>query len=53
VEDGLARWTSTRTNVRDSRVIWRNHFTDRVRQSFQDRYGQLLVDAGYERDLVW
>jgi len=32
---------------------WRNHFTDRVRRSFQNRYGELLVDTGYERDLDW
>ena len=32
---------------------WRNHFTDRVKFLFKLQYGQLLIDAGYERDLNW
>ena len=32
---------------------WTNHFTDRVKQAFKARYGGLLVETGYERDLNW
>jgi hypothetical protein len=32
---------------------WKNHFTDRVAKVFKDRYGELLVAAGYERDDRW
>jgi hypothetical protein len=32
---------------------WRNHFSDRVKQSFKTRYGGLLVATGYEQDLSW
>jgi lipopolysaccharide transport system ATP-binding protein len=32
---------------------WRNHFTGRVTRAFKARYGQLLVAAGYEKDLGW
>lgn len=32
---------------------WRNHFTPRVKEIFKERWGKLLVDQGYERDLDW
>ena len=32
---------------------WRNHFTQRVKEAFKNRYGGLLVATGYERDLNW
>jgi len=32
---------------------WRKHFTPRVAQAFAQRFGQLLIDTGYERDLAW
>ncbi len=32
---------------------WRNHFTDRVKSEFKRRYGQVLIDTGYEQGLDW
>ena len=32
---------------------WRNHFTDRVAKFFKERYGDLLVATGYEKDDRW
>jgi Sulfotransferase domain len=32
---------------------WRNYFTDRVTRAFKARFGDLLVAAGYEKDLQW
>jgi lipopolysaccharide transport system ATP-binding protein len=32
---------------------WRNHFTDRVKDVFKMRHGELLVATGYEPDLDW
>jgi len=32
---------------------WRNYFSDRVKQSFKDRYGDLLIATGYEQDPDW
>jgi hypothetical protein len=32
---------------------WRKHFTPRVSETFAQRFGQLLIDTGYERDLAW
>jgi Sulfotransferase domain len=32
---------------------WRNHFSPRVREAFQERAGDLLVAAGYESDGSW
>lgn len=32
---------------------WRNHFTDRVCAEFKQKFGQLLVDTGYETSLDW
>ena len=32
---------------------WRNYFTDAVRAEFKARYGQHLIDTGYEQDLDW
>jgi hypothetical protein len=32
---------------------WRNHFSDRVKDAFKGRYGDLLVATGYEQNLNW
>ena len=32
---------------------WRRHFTDRVTRAFKERFGDLLVATGYEKDLHW
>jgi hypothetical protein len=32
---------------------WRNHFTDRIKAEFKKKYGQLLIDTGYEKNLNW
>jgi hypothetical protein len=32
---------------------WKNYFDPETTRHFKDRYGQLLVDLGYERDLNW
>jgi hypothetical protein len=32
---------------------WRNCFTEPVKEAFKERWGELLVTAGYERDLDW
>jgi Sulfotransferase domain len=32
---------------------WRNYFTEPVKDAFKERWGELLVTAGYERDMEW
>lgn len=32
---------------------WKNHFTRAVAKSFNDKFGKLLVEAGYEQGQVW
>jgi hypothetical protein len=32
---------------------WENHFTGKVKDEFKKKYGQLLIDTGYEKDLLW
>ncbi|MEM1451036.1 MAG: sulfotransferase domain-containing protein [Planctomycetota bacterium] len=32
---------------------WRNHFTDAVKAAFAERYGDLLIRAGYETGTSW
>lgn len=32
---------------------WRNHFTARVKDVFKERYGQHLIEMGYETNLDW
>lgn len=32
---------------------WKNHFSDDVKRRFKERYGELLVLAGYEKDERW
>jgi lipopolysaccharide transport system ATP-binding protein len=32
---------------------WKNHFTDKVAKAFKDRFGELLVATGYEKDSRW
>lgn len=32
---------------------WKNHFTEPLKAFFKRRYGQILIDTGYEKDLNW
>jgi lipopolysaccharide transport system ATP-binding protein len=32
---------------------WRNHFSDELKSDFKERWGDLLIATGYERDLDW
>ncbi len=32
---------------------WQNHFTPKITSLFKERYGDLLVRLGYEKDLNW
>jgi hypothetical protein len=32
---------------------WRNHFSDDLKAEFKERWGELLIATGYERDLDW
>jgi hypothetical protein len=32
---------------------WKNHFTDRHKQLFKAHYGDILIQAGYEKDNDW
>jgi hypothetical protein len=32
---------------------WRNHFSPAAKSLFKERFGQLLIDTGYEHDLDW
>jgi hypothetical protein len=32
---------------------WRNHFTTKIEQEFKARYGELLIQLGYEEDRHW
>ena len=32
---------------------WRNYFTERIKDEFKRRYGDLLISTGYERDDAW
>lgn len=32
---------------------WRNYFTDELKKGFKARFGGLLVETGYEKDLSW
>lgn len=32
---------------------WKNHFSPAFRRRFAGRFGQLLVETGYEEDLAW
>ena len=32
---------------------WRNYFNEPLKQAFKERYGDLLIKAGYERDNDW
>ena len=34
-------------------IEWRNHFTPKVRERFAEKFGQMLIDAGYEKDRAW
>jgi lipopolysaccharide transport system ATP-binding protein len=32
---------------------WRNYFNEPLKDAFKERYGDLLIEAGYERDNDW
>jgi hypothetical protein len=32
---------------------WKNHFTPEHRKLYKSKFGQLLIDLGYEKDLNW
>lgn len=32
---------------------WRNHFTPRVTEMFKERFGEVLIRTGYEKDNDW
>ena len=32
---------------------WQTHFTPRIREVFKNRYGQALIELGYEDSLNW
>lgn len=32
---------------------WRNHFTDRVKDAFKQRFGDVLIKTGYEQNMDW
>jgi hypothetical protein len=32
---------------------WRNHFSDAHKKEFKERFGQMLIDLGYERNSEW
>ena len=38
---------------RTGAIDWRNHFTPKVRERFAEKFGQVLIDAGYENDFAW
>lgn len=38
---------------RTGAIDWRKHFTPKVRTHFAEKFGQTLIDAGYEKDLAW
>jgi lipopolysaccharide transport system ATP-binding protein len=32
---------------------WKNHFDPQLKEAFKQRYGQLLIDTGYEEGMDW
>jgi lipopolysaccharide transport system ATP-binding protein len=38
---------------RTGAVDWRKHFTPKIRERFAEKFGQVLIDTGYEKDLAW
>ncbi len=38
---------------RTGAVDWRKHFTPKVRARFAEKFGQVLIDTGYEKDPAW
>lgn len=32
---------------------WKNHFTDKVKEEFKNKFGQLLIATGYEKNPNW
>lgn len=41
------------TNANPESGPWRHHFTSNIREVFKERYGQALIDLGYEEDMDW
>ena len=55
-ESALTRAIRTAPSERGRRtgeIDWRNHFTPKVRERFAEKFGQLLIDTGYEKDFAW
>ncbi len=55
-ESALTRAIRTAPAERGRRtgaIDWRNHFTPKIRARFSEKFGQVLIDAGYEKDLAW
>lgn len=55
-ESVLTRAIRTAPSERGRRtgaINWRNHFTPKVRERFAEKFGQVLIDAGYEKDFAW
>ena len=38
---------------RTGEIDWRHHFTPKVRERFAEKFGQVLIDAGCEKDHAW
>jgi len=32
---------------------WKNHFTPKITEYFKERWGEMIVKLGYEKDLDW
>jgi lipopolysaccharide transport system ATP-binding protein len=32
---------------------WRNHFSKRIKEKFKKRFGDILINTGYESDFNW
>lgn len=32
---------------------WKNYFTPHIKQAFKDKFGDLLIQSGYEKDASW
>jgi lipopolysaccharide transport system ATP-binding protein len=54
------RWTGGRQRGQEDSTAherkgiagdWRNYFSDRIKRTFKERYGELLIATNYEKDL--
>ncbi|MCH8489188.1 MAG: glycosyltransferase [Oceanicaulis sp.] len=41
------------TNANPESGPWAQNFTSKIREVFKERYGQALIDLGYEEDMDW